>query len=228
MPPPITGLDPYTNMYADSKKWLQSGWLDFFAPQLYWAIAPPAQSYPTLLDWWLNNNPLGRHIYAANGVYKMSDSNNWPVSELENQVGISRDEGRRAKQSLGNIHYSAKFFRDNTKGITDAFRTRVYTNKALTPTMAWLGVQKPATPAGVTVRGHTIAWAKAKEDDSTVYWSILKRNEYNNDWQQYDILTAKVSSIDVEPGSYSLSAVNRASQHSDEVLINVGTRMQLG
>jgi len=89
MPAPITGLDPYSQLYADSKLWLQQGWLDFFAPQLYWAISPPAQSYTTLIDWWLNANTANRHIYAANGVYKMSDSNNWPVSEIENQVNVS-------------------------------------------------------------------------------------------------------------------------------------------
>jgi uncharacterized lipoprotein YddW (UPF0748 family) len=86
MPSPIAGLDPYSQLYADSKLWLQSGWVDFFAPQLYWAIDPPAQSYPVLLDWWLNANSANRHIYAANGVYKIADSNNWPVSEIENQV----------------------------------------------------------------------------------------------------------------------------------------------
>jgi uncharacterized lipoprotein YddW (UPF0748 family) len=219
--PSINGLDPYTNIYADSKHWLQQGWLDFFAPQLYWPIDPPAQSYPYLLDWWLNNNPLGRHIFAANGVYKMADSNNWPVSEIENQIAISRDPTRRSKQSLGNIMFSAKYFRNNTKGITDAFRTRVYTVKAFTPVMAWLGVAVPSSPVGVNVRGGTISWAQAKENDTTAYWSILRRNGHENVWHQHDILTTNATYIDVEPGSYSLRAVNRASQQSEEVLINV-------
>jgi len=221
MPPPIAGLDPYTTMYADSKLWLQNGWLDFFAPQLYWAIAPPAQSYPTLLDWWLDNNPRARHIYAANGVYKIADTNNWPVSEIENQIAISRDATRRSKQSLGNIMYSAKFFRDNTKGITDAFRTRVYTNKALTPAMSWLNVNIPSAPAGVTVRGRTISWNKADDDNLTSLWSVLRHDDSANNWTQYDVLTSDVTSISVEPGNYSLRAVNKASQESQEVLVTV-------
>ena len=43
MPNPIRGLDQYSRIYADPKLWLQNGWLDYLAPQLYWAIAPPAQ-----------------------------------------------------------------------------------------------------------------------------------------------------------------------------------------
>ena len=27
-------------MFADSRKWLQNGWLDYLAPQLYWSIDP--------------------------------------------------------------------------------------------------------------------------------------------------------------------------------------------
>ena len=52
-PTGVNGLDAYATIYADSRKWLQQGWVDYLAPQLYWAIAAPQQSYPALLDWWL-------------------------------------------------------------------------------------------------------------------------------------------------------------------------------
>jgi len=35
--------------------------------------------------------------------------------------------------SVGNILFSAKYFRDNTKGIRDVFSSRVYTKKAGIP-----------------------------------------------------------------------------------------------
>ena len=53
-PPQIKGFDAYAEIYADSKKWLQNGWVDYLAPQLYWPIAPPDQSFPVLYDWWLS------------------------------------------------------------------------------------------------------------------------------------------------------------------------------
>ena len=34
----------YSSMFADTRKWIQQGWVDYLAPQLYWAIAPPARS----------------------------------------------------------------------------------------------------------------------------------------------------------------------------------------
>ncbi len=66
---------------------LQEGWVDFLAPQLYWRIDPPQQSYPVLLDWWVEQNTGGRHIYAATALYQIDDSEqNWPTSELTDQV----------------------------------------------------------------------------------------------------------------------------------------------
>ena len=37
-PQQIQGLDAYAKLYADSRLWLASGWLDYFAPQLYWPV----------------------------------------------------------------------------------------------------------------------------------------------------------------------------------------------
>ena len=34
-PPGIVGMDAYEALYCDSKKWINEGWLDYIAPQLY-------------------------------------------------------------------------------------------------------------------------------------------------------------------------------------------------
>ena len=36
IPEGIQGLDQYDAIYADPVKWMQEGWLDYLAPQLYW------------------------------------------------------------------------------------------------------------------------------------------------------------------------------------------------
>ena len=37
-PPGVTGLDAYSEIYADSRRWLAEGWLDYIVPQLYWQV----------------------------------------------------------------------------------------------------------------------------------------------------------------------------------------------
>ena len=64
-PESVVGFDAYTQLYADSRKWLRAGWVDYFTPQLYWAIAPEKQSYPKLLAWWAGQNEKGRHLAVS-------------------------------------------------------------------------------------------------------------------------------------------------------------------
>ena len=47
-PPQIRGLDAYAKLYADSRLWLANGWLDYFAPQLYWAVEPTGAKFSRL------------------------------------------------------------------------------------------------------------------------------------------------------------------------------------
>ena len=45
-PKQIQGLDAYAKIYADSRLWLASGWLDYLSPQLYWPVDQQEQSFP--------------------------------------------------------------------------------------------------------------------------------------------------------------------------------------
>ena len=42
----------YDGQYADTRAWVRNGWLDYIAPQLYWAIGAAAADYATLARWW--------------------------------------------------------------------------------------------------------------------------------------------------------------------------------
>ncbi|MFJ7209532.1 glycoside hydrolase family 10 protein [Streptomyces sp. NPDC098789] len=46
------GLGTYDDLYADTRRWVREGWLDYVAPQLYWQIGHPQCDYETLVDWW--------------------------------------------------------------------------------------------------------------------------------------------------------------------------------
>ena len=39
------GLGRLRDLYADSRRWLANGWLDYFSPQLYWPV-DVTQSFP--------------------------------------------------------------------------------------------------------------------------------------------------------------------------------------
>lgn len=92
-PPEVPrGLDARAELYADSRRWLREGWLDYIAPQLYWKIEG-AQSFPALSRWWHSQNAKGRHVWpgiATSRVGRGGEGDNRPPSEMVRQIDILR------------------------------------------------------------------------------------------------------------------------------------------
>lgn len=89
-PESVRGLDAYEVLYADSRRWFNEGWLDYFTPQLYWAESASGQRYSTLLDWWASQNTKGRHLWPGNGTYKVTDQ---PAYAVVNGPGSTSGPG---------------------------------------------------------------------------------------------------------------------------------------
>ncbi|HEY9597678.1 MAG TPA: family 10 glycosylhydrolase, partial [Cyanophyceae cyanobacterium] len=214
-PSQIKGLDQYEAIYADPKKWLEEGWVDYVAPQLYWRIDPPAQSYPVLLQWWTENNPDRRHIYPGNQLSKLGEKD-WPISEYEKQVEITRN--LQSKLSLGNIFYSVKVVKENRLGMNDTFKSSMYPEPALVPTMPWLDDQLPATPSSVRAKDGKISW-KAVTSDNIRGWTLYQQK--GSSWKLLKVLPPATTEVTIEPGTYALGAVSRMANESFGVIVSV-------
>lgn len=138
------GLDQHEELYADVRKWMHEGWLDYLSPQLYWPTDPPDQSFPVLLRWWVEQNRHGRHVWPGLALYKLpiTGPRRMEASDIVRQVGITRD----MPGVTGHIHFNARVVMDNVQGIADHLG-RVYTQPALTPATPWLDSVIPPTPS---------------------------------------------------------------------------------
>jgi uncharacterized lipoprotein YddW (UPF0748 family) len=147
IPKQIVGLDAYEQLYADARLWLQNGWADYFAPQLYWQIQPPAQSYPVLLNWWASQNEKKRHLWPGNFAAKVPAS--WRAEEIVNQVRITR----RQPGASGNILFNLTSLKQSS--LSGALAKQVYSQPALVPASPWLDNQPPGKPR-VTYQRHAL------------------------------------------------------------------------
>lgn len=214
-PPQIKGLDQYESLYADPKKWLEEGWVDYIAPQLYWRIEPPAQSYPVLLQWWTEINPKNKHIYPGNRLAALNDSS-WPISEYEKQVEITRNLA--PKLSLGNVFYNMKTFKENRLGVVDAFKTSLYSEPALAPNMQWLNGKAPALPSRVKVKDGKLTW-RAATAVNIRSWTLYKQNGAT--WKLVKVIEVGTTSATVNAGTYALCAVDNLANESAGVVVSV-------
>ena len=150
-PPGVTGLDAYTEIFADSRLWLREGWLDYLAPQLYWPL-DGAQSRFTRLDaWWRSENVLDRHIWP--GLFTMrvgSQEAPWPHDEIAAEIGALRNARIGTTESRGHVHFRfgtlARWLDGDTATFGATLRAAAYPDAALPPSSPWLGAAVPAAP----------------------------------------------------------------------------------
>ncbi len=128
-PAVISGMDAVTEIYADSRKWLNMGWLDYFAPQLYWPIRQASQSYPVLLGWWKSENLKGRHLWPAiNAVYASPSTMPTPESravEYSSQIFFQRGMN---PQSSGFLMFRASALMATVQGQANRLYKDMYPN----------------------------------------------------------------------------------------------------
>jgi uncharacterized lipoprotein YddW (UPF0748 family) len=214
-PPGIVGLDPYSVLYADSKKWLQEGWIDYLAPQLYWRTDQTQQSYETLLKWWTQVNTKQRHIYAGNNIGQL-DGKVWKNSEIEKQIVISRNLGNNF--SLGNIFFSMKSLAENRQGIGEQFKQVYYPRPSIVPTMSWRNQTPPPPPENITFQDGKLNWQRG-DNRSVRSWTLYRQT--GDTWTIQRILSAGTTFATVQPGTYAVCAVDRLGNESLGVTITV-------
>lgn len=140
-PAGITGFSQYDQIYADAELWLEQGWLDYFVPQLYWPISQSAQAFGVLHDYWLKQNPRGRHVWPGLFTSKVG-APHWPVEEIIAQIGLARSQST----DRGQIHFSMVALAQNRQEIATRLAASVYAEPALVPPTPWLKLAAAPLP----------------------------------------------------------------------------------
>ncbi|RRQ48889.1 glycosyl hydrolase [Maribacter algicola] len=125
------GQTTFENLYADPLLWMEKGWLDYIAPQIYWSLDLPVASHKTLVDWWANNSE-NSYVYIGNGAYKVRNNSDqaWEKKkELPNQFKLAR----QTPEISGNILFSAKSLMDKNEDVVTYLGRKYYKWPALTP-----------------------------------------------------------------------------------------------
>jgi hypothetical protein len=140
----VRGLDQYEKLYADARKWLNEGWVDYFVPQLYWAVNRPEQRYDALLAWWAQQNLKQRNLWPGNYTGKVAFTNSaaWRTDEILEQIRLTRAQ----PGATGNVHFSMKVFLEDPDNLDTRLRQGLYAIPALVPASPWLTKDVPLRP----------------------------------------------------------------------------------
>ena len=162
-PQGITGLDAYADIFADSRKWLENGWADYFAPQLYWSLASTGQNFSLLLDWWYSVNPQGRHVWPGLAAYRVADgtASEFLANEIVAQIAHVRSRAANtAGRASGALLYNTTSVRLNRGGLSDALGASSFQAAAVVPAFPWLDNAAPQAPTVTVTTEGTLVRAR--------------------------------------------------------------------
>jgi uncharacterized lipoprotein YddW (UPF0748 family) len=214
--PPITRgkFDSYAELYGDSRKWVLNGWADYFTPQLYWPIDRPDLSYPVLLQWWVEQNARGRHIWPGNYVDKVNGtSTGWLADEILNQIALTRTQSG----ATGNVYFSMRTLMADADNLPQKLISGPYASRTLVPPSPWLDSVAPLAPI---VRA---GW------DATKQSSTLSLEPQGGEQTWVWLIRARVGDVwttDVVPGLQRFYIIPRVAggPSADEVAVSAVDR----
>jgi uncharacterized lipoprotein YddW (UPF0748 family) len=173
------GGDSFYGQFADSKLWIEQGWVDYINPQIYWSFETRAAPHANLVDWW-SNNTFGKHLYIGLGAYRINAINDisWRnPKQMPKQIEYSRANNR----VQGNVFFSSKSLNNNLLGIADTLSKNYYHHKSLPPVMLWLDDVVPNPPQNLlgvkTDNGILLSWKlpQTAKDGDKAYGFVVYR-----------------------------------------------------
>ena len=229
-PAGVTGFSQFDKLYADAERWLENGWLDYWAPQLYWPIAREGQPFPVLLDYWLAQNPLQRHVWPGLFTSKVgAPTTPWPARELLDQLGVLRSRaGPGAYGPLGatgHIHFSLVALQQDREGLATTLARGAYALPALVPATPWLNAPAVGVPGLRRLNGR-VRIEPAVAAAAPVRWAVWRRHAGAPPRWAFDALPPGAQ--DIDPAGADLlwvQGVDRVGQLGPRALIHLDTRL---
>lgn len=218
LPAGIAGFSQYDRLYADVELWLQQGWLDYLAPQLYWPINQTAQAFNVLHDYWRRQNPQQRHIWPGLFTSKIDASEkSWPADEILNQV-----EAMRASGGNGHIHFSTIPLLQNRREVRRLLSQDKYLSQALVPESPWMEAA-PINPPQWEISADRKSLRITQLDQRSRLLAVWRRTE--RQWL-FSVQPVSNKSIDLSDDAIwgpihqvTISAISRTGQESPRTAI---------
>ena len=100
------GYESYSAAYADSRKWVKEGWIDYICPQIYWYIGHKSMDYATIARWWADTvKGTGVVLYIGMADYQAGNTQadpNWAgTAAIEAQLALNDT----LPQVTGEVHF---------------------------------------------------------------------------------------------------------------------------
>jgi uncharacterized lipoprotein YddW (UPF0748 family) len=220
IPAGITGLDAYATLYCDPVRWMDEGWVDYLAPQLYWPTTQAAQAFGKLVAWWAGIAKSGRSIFVGHDATK-AGTTAWSLEEYDAQMKLVAAE--RPHGARGSIFFSAKPLVTDHAGLRSALASAHWKTPAATPPLASASLESAGAAPTVRVVAHAAVVTASPHARSIAVYREREDGVFAIDRIEglLDSAVAADVSVKLEPGTWALSVLDRRSVESRGARITV-------
>lgn len=176
LPSGISGGDIWKTLYCDALAWIDGGYVDYMAPQVYWSTTAAKQDYDVLCQWWGNSISTlnarrtdGKrvHSYISQACYRFGPD----------ELGLEIDANRQYSpyNAPGSIFYNTNTYMkftpegESTVYSCSTLATTRFAQRALPPPVTWKTHPTLAAPTGLALNGTTLSWQHANAVRFSVY-----------------------------------------------------------
>ncbi|WP_395107045.1 glycoside hydrolase family 10 protein [Actinomadura sp. SCN-SB] len=170
-------LQSYDDQYADTRKWVKEGWVDYITPQLYWSMNDPRASYTTLVRWWSDQvKGTGVQLTIGQAAYRVGSDATWrDPAELSRHLAFNK----RYPQVRGDVYFSASSLAANTRGFAQKLRDDHYQRPAIPPVAKGGRAPMPAGDVSATAegggKGVEVQWRPSRGSTAYAVYRVAGR-----------------------------------------------------
>lgn len=171
------GVQNYDQLYADTRKWVREGWIDYIAPQIYWTRGFKIANYEEITRWWANEIDIAKAnghnvgLYIGEATYRAGTgtTKDW---RKRNVLVKHRKFTRTIPQVGGAIYFSAKDVKADRRNTTTKLVNRFYSRPAIAPGYGTPTTPPPSPPTNVKLRSGQLTWSAS--DSNAVKYAVYQ------------------------------------------------------
>jgi len=134
------GMESYYEQFADTRRWVLEGWVDYIVPQIYWVEGNAAACFEAVFTWW-EDVVRGTNVRLYIGLAPYREAQNW--QGWSGQLIAQLERIARSPVTHGSIFFRERYMRNH---VGDAIGQFFHTNlPGQVPTRAPGAPQTPPT-----------------------------------------------------------------------------------
>lgn len=123
------GMEAYSAICCDALAWVEGGYVDYIAPQIYWNFSKESAPFGVLADWWSTKlDGTGVDLYVSHAAYKYG-TDEWRSADAVDEITAQIDHARELISYRGSLLYGYAEIKADVEGVytelKETFRTDI-------------------------------------------------------------------------------------------------------